>query len=76
VSLKKYFSLLLLLCYINSNSQTSLSNDTLIWRSSRAINWSDFKGDVIDGIGLAGEIFCMNLANFEKKMLLLKQHTR
>lgn len=50
-----------------SNSQTSLSNDTLIWRSSRPLTWADFKGEVIDGIGLSGEIFCLNLANFERK---------
>jgi hypothetical protein len=53
-------------------SQTTLSNDTLIWRSARPLAWNDFKGEIIDGIGLNGEIFCMNLANFERKNSLSK----
>ncbi len=70
--MKKYFLFFLLFCALKINSQTSLSNDTLIWHLSRPLSWSDFKGEVIDGIGLSGEIFCMNLANFEKKNALVK----
>lgn len=63
---KLILSCLLLLTLFGS-SQTSISNDTLIWRTSRTLTWSDFKGEVIEGIGLSGEIFCLNLANFERK---------
>lgn len=46
--------------------QTATSNDTLHWQASRPLTWDDFKGEPIEGIGMAGEAFCMNLANFNR----------
>ena len=48
------------------NAQTAPSNDTLHWKSSKPLSWEDFKGEAIEGIGLQGEAFCMNLASFNK----------
>ncbi|WP_127122463.1 hypothetical protein [Chryseotalea sanaruensis] len=52
--------------FLTGQGQTIVSNDTLQWRESRPITWDDFKGEPMEGLGLAGEIFCMNLANFER----------
>lgn len=53
-------------------AQMKVSNDTLHWSSAQKLTWTDFKGEVIEGIGINGEIFCMNLATFEKKNIFSK----
>ena len=62
----------LILISLFTNGQTGISNDTLHWSSSRMLTWADFKGEPIEGIGLIGEAFCMNLANFEKPNMFNK----
>ena len=60
---------IIILLFISSSftyAQTLNSNDTLHWKSDSSLTWNDFKGDPIEGVGLKGEVFCMNLANFEK----------
>jgi len=60
-----FIPILTLLCsFVEAQSLSSM--DTLQWRSSRPLTWEDFKGEPIDGIGLTGEVFCMNIANFER----------
>lgn len=54
------------LSFLTGQGQTTVSNDTLQWQESRPITWDDFKGEPIEGLGLVGEVFCMNLANFER----------
>ncbi len=54
------------LSLLTAQGQTNVSNDTIQWRESRPITWDDFKGEPMEGVGLAGEVFCMNLANFER----------
>jgi len=51
---------------ITANGQTPVPNDTLQWRESRPLTWDDFRGEPMAGLGLMGEVFCMNLANFER----------
>lgn len=48
-----------------SFGQANVSNDTLQWRSNRLLTWDDFRGEPLEGVGLNGEAFCMNMANFE-----------
>lgn len=57
---------LLFIVLTNSYGQSNVSNDTLHWSSNRPLSWNDFKGEPLEGVGLLGEVFCMNLANFEK----------
>ena len=52
--------------------QTNVSNDTLHWNSNRQLTWDDFRGDPLEGIGLDGEVFCMNMANFERPNIFQK----
>jgi len=56
-----FFGLLL-----SVKAQTPVSNDTLQWNENRPLSWSDFKGEPMEGVGLSGEVFCMNLANYER----------
>jgi len=56
----------LLAAVITVFGQTNISNDTLHWNSQKQLTWGDFKGEPIEGVGLIGEVFCMNVANFEK----------
>jgi hypothetical protein len=50
----------------SAKAQTPIPNDTLQWNENRPLTWSDFKGDPMEGVGLNGEVFCMNLANYER----------
>jgi len=59
-------SIIFSVCLLSVLGQTTTSNDTLNWQESRPLKLDDFKGEPIEGIGLAGEAFCMNLANFKK----------
>src|SRR5438128_466889 len=56
----------------HSFGQTSTSSDTLHWNANRHLTFADFKGDPIEGVGLSGEVFCMNLANFVKPSVFQK----
>jgi hypothetical protein len=61
----KYILTGLLLIFLNAtNGQTVVSNDTLHWNPNRPLTWDDFKGEPLEGVGLKGEVFCMNAANF------------
>lgn len=64
--LKYLFILILLSTQLCLSAQETLSDDTLHWSESRPLSWDDFKGEVIEGVGLGGEIFCMNMANFNR----------
>jgi hypothetical protein len=63
----KYLVTIFLFCALsNAKAQGNVKNDTLHWNVNKPLTWNDFKGDAIEGIGLVGEVFCMNLANFER----------
>lgn len=64
--MKNHLIVLIIAISINSYGQAEISSDTLHWSSNRLLSWDDFKGEPIEGIGLHGEVFCMNLANFER----------
>lgn len=70
--MKKILILYFIISTVTNYSQTKISNDTLHWNSIRPLTWADFKGEVIEGIGLNGEIFCINMAAFEKKNVFSK----
>lgn len=57
--------------YLTLFGQDNISNDTIHWKKDR-LSWDDFKGEAIEGIGMLGEAFCMNLANFEKPNMYQK----
>ena len=54
------------LFFLAAEGQTTVSNDTIQWQESRPLTWDDFKGEPMEGLGLMGEAFCMNLANFAR----------
>lgn len=51
-------------------SQAKLSADTLHWKESKPLSWSDFKGKPKSG--MSGEAFCQLDANYEKPNPLKK----
>ena len=51
-------------------SQTKTSNDTIHWRESKPLSWTDFKGKPKSG--MSGQAFCMLEANYEKPNPLKK----
>jgi hypothetical protein len=52
---------------LSATAQVKVSDDTLHWNANRPLQWSDFKGEPVDGGSLEGQILCINLAGFQRK---------
>lgn len=63
--MRTFFFGLLYFLSLEAFGQSSI-NDTLHWNEHKSLEWADFKGETMDGIGFNGEVFCFISANFER----------
>ena len=64
--MKYLFAAIFAFSFLHSRAQATISNDTLHWNESRPLTWDDFKAEPMEGVGLMGEVFCMNSANYNR----------
>lgn len=65
-------SFIIMVFFLSDALAQSISNDTIHWHENYNLTLADFKMEPMDFTGLAGEAFCMNIANYRKASTFAK----